>query len=171
MSSSQRCSGSLEYPEESAPLRFLLHCQSSEWKRAGEQKLCCEEVGFFPPPLSLNREEMVVFVAVFGEPQGVADCNKQSHCHRSQTLTGCVSWKENIMETSKNLVPPSSLTSFQCPPSFSFSFPHRKNNNQTNQSAREAWCCGTEGIWICLCIWRDHKKQISEHLPKQKTNP
>lgn len=45
-----------------------------------------------PPPL--HSEEMAVFVAVFGEPQGVVDCNKQSRCHGSQTWTGCVSWKE-----------------------------------------------------------------------------
>lgn len=34
--------------------------------------------------LSLNGEETVVFVAVFGEPQGVAGRNKQNHCHGSQ---------------------------------------------------------------------------------------
>lgn len=48
---------------------------------------CCEEKA----PPALHEEEMAVFVAVFGEPQGVVDCNKQSHCHGSQTLTGCVS--------------------------------------------------------------------------------
>lgn len=59
-----------------------------------------------PPPPPLHEEEMAVFVAVFGEPLGVVDCNKQSHCHSSQTLTGCVSWKEKTMETSKVVPPP-----------------------------------------------------------------
>lgn len=84
-----------------------LLCRVPFWRselrvQGSENSHCCEEKA--PPPL--HEEEMAVFVAVFGEPQGVVDCNKQSHCHRSQTLTGCVSWKEKTMETSKVVPPP-----------------------------------------------------------------
>lgn len=40
---------------------------------------------FFSSPISQWRGNGCFFVAVFGEPQGVAvDSNKQSHCHGSQ---------------------------------------------------------------------------------------
>lgn len=47
----------------------------------------CEEKA----PPALCEEETAVFVAGFGEPQGVVECNKQSRCRGTQTLTGCVS--------------------------------------------------------------------------------
>lgn len=92
--------------------------------RSRKRAVCCKKVFSL---LSLNGEEMDVFVAVFGEPEGVAGCNKRSHCHSSQMWTGCASWKEKTRETSKifsSLPPPSPKppTSFQCPPSSPSSF-------------------------------------------------